>query len=171
MDSAKLEALLKKYWACETTLEEEQELRTWFRQADIPEQWRETAALFHYFDAQKGKELPRSFDAAVEKKLAVKSRPAAGKVRNLVFNAMRIAAGVAVLVAATYLVRQEIRKEDPVALEDTYTDPQQAFEETKKALQMISKGFGTAEQQAKRINMFNEAQEKVQTSTKEETEL
>ena len=84
---------------------------------------------------------------------------------------MRIAAGIAVLLAATYLVRQEMRQDDPVAVEDTYTDPKQAFEETKKALLMISKGFGSAEQQAKKINMFNEAQEKVQGITKEEKEL
>jgi hypothetical protein len=71
-------------------------------------------------------------------------------------------------LAAIYLVRQEIRQEDPIAVEDTYTDPKQAFEETKKALLMISKGFGTAEQQAKKINMLNEAREKVQATTKEE---
>jgi hypothetical protein len=29
---------------------------------------------------------------------------------------------------------------------------------------MISRGFGTAEQQAKKINLFNEAQEQIQGS-------
>ena len=52
---------------------------------------------------------------------------------------------------------------------DTYDDPKLAFEETKKALMMISKSFGTAEEQAKKINMFNEAQEEIQK--KKETKL
>jgi hypothetical protein len=56
-------------------------------------------------------------------------------------------------------------------MEDTYDDPQKALEETKKALLMISKGFGRAEQQAKKINLLNEAQEKIQTKEETKTEL
>jgi hypothetical protein len=44
---------------------------------------------------------------------------------------------------------------------DTYSDPKLAFEETKKALLLISQSFGKAEKQARKINMFNEAQEEI----------
>jgi hypothetical protein len=37
MDSNKIEALLNKYWNCETSLEEEQQLRDYFKQGNIPE--------------------------------------------------------------------------------------------------------------------------------------
>ena len=94
-----------------------------------------------------------------------------GKVTNLVQTSLRIAAGIAVLVAAVFFVRQEIRKNDTLAMEDTYDDPQKALEETKKALMMISKGFGRAEMQAKKINLLNEAQDKIQTKANEKTEL
>jgi hypothetical protein len=47
-------------------------------------------------------------------------------------------------------------------MEDTYSDPKLAFEETKKALMMISKGFTKAEQETRKINLFNEAQENIQ---------
>jgi hypothetical protein len=90
----------------------------------------------------------------------------------MVYATMRIAAGVAVLLAAIYVVRLEIRKGDPVAMDDTYETPEQAFEETKKALMMISRGFGRAEQQVKKINVFNEAQEKIKEGpVKEEQNL
>ena len=46
MDSSRIEELLKKYWDCETSLEEEQQLREYFNQEKVPEKWRETAALF-----------------------------------------------------------------------------------------------------------------------------
>ncbi len=60
------------------------------------------------------------------------------------------------------LFGMRVRETTPQAVVDTYDDPKLAFEETKKALLMISKSFGTAEEQARKINMFNEAQEEIQ---------
>ena len=68
--------------------------------------------------------------------------------------------GLIVVIAATFFVRQEIRKSYPP--EDTFSDPKMAFEETKKALMMISKGFGKGQREASKINLFNDAGEKVQ---------
>jgi hypothetical protein len=73
------------------------------------------------------------------------------------------------VLAATWFIRNEIRSTTPQEVVDTYDDPKMAFEETKKALMMISKSFGTAKEQAKKINMFNEAQEEIQK--KKETKL
>lgn len=167
MDSKKLEELVKKYWDCETSLEEEQQLREYFREEHIPESLRETAALFRYFDEQKTKTVEPQFDEMVVTRIKETPKKREGKVVKWVAASLRIAAGVVVLLAAIYFVRQELREDQAVAVEDTFDDPQQAFEETKKALLMISKGFGRAEQQAKKINMFNEAQEKIQTTESE----
>ena len=82
---------------------------------------------------------------------------------------MRIAAGIAVLMVAVWFIKTEVRKSTPQEIVDTYDDPQLAFEETKKALMMISKGFGQAEQEAKKINLFNEAQEEIQKSPEVES--
>jgi hypothetical protein len=160
MDSKKVEELLNKYWSCESSLEEEQQLRQYFRGSEIPEQWKETANLFKYFDQNKKKTLTDvSFDSDVLSKVKSSGR---GKARTLVFNSMRIAAGIAVLIAAFWFVKTEIRKSTPQEIVDTYDDPKLAFEETKKALMLISKNFGTAEEQTKKLNMFNEAQEEIQ---------
>lgn len=168
MDSNKIDELLNKYWNCETSLEEEQQLREYFRGHQVPEQWKETATLFRYFDAHKKKTLDDgAFEAEVIKK--IKTPPGRGKVVRLLYNTMRIAAGVSVLLVATYLVRNEIRKSTPQEIVDTYDDPKLALEETKKALMMISKSFGNAEEKAKKINMFNEAQQQIQK--KQEREL
>jgi len=66
------------------------------------------------------------------------------------------------VVAATYFIRQEVRKAYPEPVEDTYSDPKIAFEETKKALMMISKSFGKAKNEAGKIKMFNDAEKKIQ---------
>ena len=170
MDSKQLDELLQKYWNCETSLEEEQNLREYFRSKEIPEQLKDTASLFNYFEAQKQKAVDTHFEGSVITQLRQPEKR--GKMVQLLNNSMRIAAGVAVLLVAVYFVREEIRKNDTVAMEDTYDDPKQALEETKKALMMISKGFGRAEQQAKKINLINEAKDKIQIKTEEtKTEL
>ena len=167
MDSKKIEELLQKYWDCETSLEEEKQLHEYFSNEHVPDQWKETATLFHYFEQQKNKSVNPQFDKTV---LGQLKKPQ-GKVTNLVQTSLKIAAGVAVLLAAVFFVRQEIRKNDSVAMEDTFDDPKKALEETKKALLMISKGFGSAEKQAKKINLINEAKDKIQNKENKKTEL
>lgn len=155
MDYNQLETLIKKYWDCETSLEEEERLREWFRTHEVPERFKEAAKLFSYFDEQKQKATGDHFDRQITKK--IQASPA-GKTIGLWQTSLRIAAGIAVVAAAIFFVRQEIQdKPDMAAIED----PQKAFEETKKALMMISKGFSTAEENAKKINVLNEAEDKV----------
>ena len=159
MDFKEREDLLRKYWNCETSLEEEKQLRDYFGGDDIPEQLRETASMFRYFEEAKKKSLS---DLAFDDQVMRKVNPRKSKIRRLIYNSMRIAAGLLVVVAATWFIRTEVRQTIPQEMVDTYDDPELAFEETKKALLMISKSFGTAEQQTRKINMFNEAQEEIQ---------
>ena len=160
MDSKEINDLLARYWNCETSLAEEQQLRDYFKSDDIPPELRETAALFQYFGDNRKKSLR---DISFDKLVLERVRPAGeGKVKRLFYNSMRIAAGLVVVMMAVWFIRNEVRESTPQEMVDTYDDPKLAFEETKKALMMISKSFGTAEQQAKKINMFNEAQEEIQ---------
>ncbi len=167
MDSKHIEILLEKYWKCETSLEEEKELRDYFQGKEIPQGLNEAAELFRYFEAQqKQLVMEPAFDEVVKQKIA--SHAPQGKVVKMMYNYARIAAGVIVVVAATYFVRQEVRKSYPPEVADTYSDPKMAFEETKRALMMISKGFGKAQREANKIKMFNEAESKIQHSKEEE---
>jgi hypothetical protein len=169
MDSNNLEALLNKYWNCETSLEEEQQLKEYFKNENIPEQLKEAASLFRYFEQQKKKSLNDvAFDSAILAKTASGKK---GIVRTLMFNSMRIAAGLAVLVMAVWFIRKEVRLTTPQEVVDTYDDPKLALEETKKALLMISKSFGRAEEETKKINIFNEAQQEIQKKDKKEGQL
>jgi glucose-6-phosphate isomerase len=161
MDSNRINELLKKYWSCETSLEEEAELREHFKSSNAPDELKDAAALFRYFEENKKKSLNDiSFEGRVMEK--IHTPPKRGQIARLTYNAMRIAAGLGVVLAATWFIRNEIRSSNPPEVVDTYDDPKMAFEETKKALMMISKSFGTAEEQAKKINLFNKAQEEIQ---------
>lgn len=160
MDSKRIEQLLEKYWNAETSLEEEQELHQYFKGQDVPENLKETAELFRYFGAEKSRTLNENFDAAVTKQ--IKKRHG-GKVIAMTnwLQIARVAAGVAVIVAAVYLIGHEVRNSSPTEINDE-SDPKLAFEETKKALMMISKNFGKAQQEASKINLLNEAEQKIE---------
>ena len=159
MDFKERDDLLRRYWNCETSLEEEKRLREYFGNDDIPDRLKETASLFRYFEQAKKKSLS---DLAFDDQVMRKVNPRQGQIRRLMYNSMRIAAGLLVVIVATWFIRTEVRQTIPQEIVDTYDDPELAFEETKKALLMISKSFGTAEQQTRKINMFNEAQEEIQ---------
>lgn len=166
MDSNRLEELLARYWNAETTEEEEQQLRHYFLNSDVPANLKETANLFRYYESQRKNTLQdAAFDHLLMANINTTKR---SNIRKLVFNTMRIAAGIAVLVVAVWFVRNEVRKTTPEEIVDTYDDPKLAFEETKKALLMISKSFGKAKEQTKNINLFNKAQEEIK---KKETKM
>ena len=164
MDSKDIEQLLEKYWMCETSLEEEQRLHDFFKGKAVPESMKEATALFRFFEAEKNNSLHENFEPTVTKQLRQRQ---GGKIISMVSvgNIARIAAGILVVVAATFFIRQEVRKSYPQELQDTYTDPQIAFEETKKALMMISNSFGKAKKEAGKMKMFNEAEKKIQSKS------
>jgi len=161
MDLHEVERLLEKYWQTETTLEEEQKLGEFFTAGNVPPSLKGAADLFAFFQHEKKNALEQNFDSTVTKQLVTRR---GAKVISMISwsNVARIAAGVVVVVAATFFIREEVRKNYPKEVADTYSDPQLAFEETKRALQMISSSFGKAKKEAAKVQMLNEAERKVQ---------
>ncbi|CAN5607912.1 hypothetical protein BH10BAC4_BH10BAC4_26240 [soil metagenome] len=166
MDSKIVDQLLEKYWMCETSLEEEQQLRDFFLGNTVPEPLKATGEMFRFFDAEKNKSLNENFEPTVTKQLRQRHK---GKMVSMVSfaNIARIAAGILVVVASVYFIRQEVRKSVPEELQDTYSDPELAFEETKKALMMISNSFGKAKHETEKIKVFNDAERKIQNKESE----
>lgn len=72
MDYKYIEQLLERYWNCETSVEEEQILRSFFRQEEIPSHLFRYKSLFVYQEAEKKVTLGEDFD---ERILAEIERP------------------------------------------------------------------------------------------------
>lgn len=171
MDSREIGQLLEKYWNCDTSLEEEQMLRNYFNGPAVPDQLKDAAELFRFFESERKRALSENFDHDVMRSMKKTERKT--KIVSLAYRkasmvrwvqVARIAAGVLVMVAATYYVRNEVLKSkdiDTAQVVDTFSDPKDALEETKKALMMISKSFGKAKEGAGKINLFNEAEQKI----------
>ena len=60
-----IEQLLERYWQCETSLEEEAQLRTFFTEEDVPEHLSRYKDLFVYQQLQQEEHLGADFDARV----------------------------------------------------------------------------------------------------------
>lgn len=65
MDSEYIEQLLERYWKCETSLEEEGQLRIFFNGSNVPEHLLRYKDLFVYQQFQQQEHLGEDFDARV----------------------------------------------------------------------------------------------------------
>ena len=65
MDYKYIEQLLERYWVCETTVEEEDILRAFFRQQELPAHLLRYRPLFAYATAQRAVGLGDDFDRRV----------------------------------------------------------------------------------------------------------
>lgn len=72
MDYKYIEQLLERYWNCETSLEEEQILRAFFQQKELPAHLLRYKSLFVYQEVAKEEKLGSDFD---ERILAEIERP------------------------------------------------------------------------------------------------
>lgn len=166
MESERITALLERYWQGETTLEEEKELKLFFTGEDVPEELQKEGAFFNYLNAQHQKTAPDDEEIiAMISKLQPEAPKKEKHVNMWLLNAGKAAAVILIISVAAFFIRQdyESRKEqmDPV-LADTFEDPQKAFEETKKALMLVSQQFGKGKKHAQKLKALDDATETVQ---------
>ncbi len=134
MDSQRIKTLLDKYYQGDTTLEEEKLLKEYFIQNnpldfDIADKY-----LVDYFLASKIQipvDLNEQLDSLIENEWENETK--------LRFSTILKWAGsvAAVLIIALGILYYE-KKDNPVVLADSYQNPQEAYEETKKVLLFIS---------------------------------
>ena len=174
MDFNKIEQLLKKYWEGSSSLEEEQELRDFFDGDDVPEQWKGEQALFNYYQlasSNTNKVIPTDNEII---SLIESSDKKKSKIIKLVpfRQFLRIAAVILVLITTVYVVREEYENNKTVLkpMTDTFEDPKEAFEETKKALLLLSKNLGKGKTQVNKIKVFNEAENTVKNINNKKVE-
>ena len=75
MDLSRINLLLERYWNCVTTVEEEDELRSFFNDNDVPEELKEAASLFKYFELQRSATLDDKFNKEVISKIEREKKP------------------------------------------------------------------------------------------------
>lgn len=141
MDYKYIEQLMERYWNCETSLEEEQILRTFFAQTDVPVHLLKYKALFAYAKSQHESEcLGEDFDNRILQSIhtpVVKARPLTLASR---FSGLyKAAAAVALICLMGGIGQQILRSDRPADYEETgitNADPQIATTVSTKETQV-----------------------------------
>ena len=173
MDYNRIDILLNKYWETETSLEEEKELRDFFANHADESKWAHEAALFRYFEETRNSgQLGEFFDHRILEEISKEENNVGkGKVRQLWLNIGKVAAVILILVSAVYVSVVDFKdKKEEISELGTIEDPQKAYEETKRALMMISQSMGKGTSQAQKVSIFHEAQETVKKDIEPEFE-
>lgn len=134
MDYKYIEQLLERYWICETSVEEEQILRSFFKQKDIPVHLLPYKSLFVYQQSEKEIGLGEDFDRRI---LAEVERPVV-KARHLAMHSrfmplFKAAAAVACLFLIGGVIKRSVGEDKAgvVYVYDEYreqqSDPQVAY--------------------------------------------
>lgn len=164
MDFNRTEALLDKYFEGKSTEMEERELQQQMLSPDLPEHLKESAVLFQFYQHQRASLiLDSSFDEALVAQLEIGPGAVRPSKKHLDWGFyLRIAASVIIVFSVGFLLMK-----NPIQMnamkEDTYDDPQKAYEETKKALMLISAKMneGTEKVQSQ-LESFAEAQKAIE---------
>ncbi len=96
-----IEQLLDRYWEGRTTLEEEQILRSFFSQPDIPEDMRRYAPLFRYETEEKDVCLGKDFDVRMTALLDSETKVKAKRIKLSTRFAPLLKAAALIAVAIT----------------------------------------------------------------------
>lgn len=137
-----MKALLEKYFAGNTTLEEEAKLQAYFRSGQVEEELKQYQPLFQLFDHEREVTVSDDFDKKLQAKLDSPAKVV--RLRSWQRTLLRVAAVGAVLLASYFAFRSmQPAPEAPVATTIDWskyeiTDEQLALEETKKALRLVS---------------------------------
>lgn len=148
MDYKYIEQLLERYWKCETTLAEEEILKAFFLQEEIPAELLPYKDLFAYEASAKADKLDDDFDAKILAKVKapvveIKHITVMRRLRPL----FKAAAIVAILLTLGNAAQQSFKTNDESIdynydnYKDTYTDPQVAYDHVSTALKTVSEGI------------------------------
>lgn len=132
MNYDSIDKLLELFYAGETTLEEEDLLRNFFRSDQVPERLKADQIQFlMYSESQNVEPLGEEFDRKLLSKMETKPKRT---IQRWMYSFSGVAA--AILVVVLLWTDGFFRADKP--LPGTINNPELAFAETQKALQMIS---------------------------------
>ncbi len=156
MDLATIKQLLERYYDGETSLEEEASLRAYFKNNEVPEELLTAKMQFQFFAEAQKEQLTKE---VFEERLYTPPKAKVRKLRLPRF-AYAAAASVALLLAGYFLLPTNTT---PKRQYSSRKNPEQAYEDTKRALLFISAHLNKGTKDVKKIKKLHQAKQHVQT--------
>lgn len=158
MNSQKIERLITRYENGETNTAEEKLLFDFFSQEEIPFHLRSYRDIFQYLEISRKEKLPdRNFDERLFAAMESNQKPKSINKSRRIYSWIGIAASIIILLGIYFQfgIRNPII--DISNIEDTYSDPDLAYAETKKVLMLISGTLNSGVDDLKNIKEFDKS--------------
>ncbi|KGO79826.1 hypothetical protein IP98_02564 [Flavobacterium cauense R2A-7] len=139
MELHTIEKLVEKYFSGETSVAEEKQLKDYFSSSDVAPHLEQYRAVFGYFRQAKQEQFTKTVPLHPRKHSYVVW--------------ITVAASVAVLLGTFYIMNH--KPEQPQDL-GTFDNPELAFEETQKALNMVSENVNEGVKSINYVNEYNQ---------------
>lgn len=145
----RIEKLIDKYFEGETSIAEENELKTYFSSLDVAQHLQQYKPVFGYFSQAKAEE----FKAEI---------PLNTKKRNVAVWLSIAASFVIMLGVGTFMYLNTLEETPSTETAyGTYDDPEKALAETEKALALVSEHLNTGIESVSYINEYNNSKNKI----------
>ncbi len=164
MDQEKIKELLKKYYSGTTSLEEEQELKIYFTENNVPDSLLPEKELFSYFEYKNDEDIPgQDFEQKLIKNII--SEESKTKKRSnirILYNALRVAASITIL-AASYLILDKNTNMFHAPYNYVETEnPEIAYMEAKNALLLVSRNLNAGMSGLENLEKLNSGKKEFQ---------
>lgn len=145
MELDKIEKLLEKYFEATTTVEEEEALKRYFSQEKVEAHLGHYTPMFRYFSKAKEERFTKQVPLA---------QKGDGSSKNL-YRWLSVAAAALLMLGIyfgkSYQDEQQLQRQQA----------EYAYNETKKALDMLAQNFGRGTEKVAYLNEFVEAKQKI----------
>lgn len=142
MESHKIETLLEKYFEGETTIAQETQLQEYFSSPDVAQHLEQYRPMFGYFSKAREQQFEQTLPLQPRKRKAVAW--------------LSVAASVVVLLGVGTFAYNNMQDSSSDEL-GTYDDPEIAFRETQKALDMLAGHVNTGVESVSYINEYEDS--------------
>ncbi len=145
MEPNKIAVLLEKYFDGTTTIDQEKQLKNYFCSEGVAQHLQQYKYIFQYFENEK--------QVVFDKKIQIKSQT------KIVWFSMVATVILLFGLAAFYLINHN--SASPEKSFGSFQNPEIAFEETQKALQMISNNVNVGINSVAYINEYQNTKNKI----------
>ncbi len=157
--------ILERFWEGETNEVEEQELKDFFHFGQVPEHLLPYSIYFKSMDASP-KTLDQDFDQEMMRRIS-NQKGGSAKVFNL-YRSLAVAAGLTILfaVGSVLIWKPSPAQESLKAICNNDKIVNEAFEQTKQALFMLSNNMEKGESQMLQLTKFDQTHQRINASKK-----
>lgn len=139
MELDNIELLVEKYFSGETSIAEEKQLKAYFSGSDVAPHLEQYKAVFGYFGQAKQEQFTKTVPLQSRKRIYVAW--------------LSVAASVALLAGTYFFMTQEPNQPQDLG---TFDDPEVAFAETQKALEMVSENVNEGVKSVAYVHEYNQ---------------